>query len=495
MTTKVVKGSLWTISGQVLPLAVSLITTPFVIRYLGAEQYGLLILVGLIPAYFGFADLGMGMASTKFGAEAYGDNNAERESDVVRTTAWIALIGSAPVALLIFFLSDSIIGLLNVADHLRPTASTGLKISAIAFVFGILSSVMNTPQLSRLRMDLNTLAGAVPKVIYTIALPLLLYFGFGIIGAVTGMLIAAMTTVFVHIYFSGRLLPELSRGRWNKKLLKPIFRFSSGWVIGSIAAVLLVHFEKLALTKMLSVDALAYYSVAFMFANLTSTFSTAMMQALVPAFSQLLGPKQKPEFDRLFARSVRLNLVWLLPMIMIMIVIGRPFLTLWAGPEFGIESTVPFYILLGGLFFNILACIPHSTIIAHGRIELFAKLYWMELVLYIVLVPVLVYYFGIIGAAMAWSFRVFVDCFLIIWISRRVAGVHTSFSKYAGGLLVGTLILLVPVAFAILYDNFSVLLFPLVGASLVIYLFFVWKMFLAPDEKDWVKRISTPLFS
>jgi len=48
MTTKVVKGSLWTLAGQVAPLGVSLVTMPFVIRMLGAESGGVLILVGLI---------------------------------------------------------------------------------------------------------------------------------------------------------------------------------------------------------------------------------------------------------------------------------------------------------------------------------------------------------------------------------------------------------------------------------------------------------------
>lgn len=75
MTTKVVKGSLWTLAGQVAPLAVSLVATPFVIRLLGAESYGVLILIGLIPTYLGFAAFGMSMASTKFGSEAYAEGD------------------------------------------------------------------------------------------------------------------------------------------------------------------------------------------------------------------------------------------------------------------------------------------------------------------------------------------------------------------------------------------------------------------------------------
>ena len=78
MTTRVVKGSLWTLLGQVLPMAVALIATPFTIRFLGSEAYGVVILVGLIPMYFSFADFGMGIASTKFGSEAYGEGNRKK---------------------------------------------------------------------------------------------------------------------------------------------------------------------------------------------------------------------------------------------------------------------------------------------------------------------------------------------------------------------------------------------------------------------------------
>src|SRR4029079_17936834 len=92
MTTKVVKGSLWTLAGQVAPIAFSFVATPFTIRLLGAEGYGVLILVGLIPSYLGFADFGMGLGSTKFASEAYAAGDGEREARIVRTAALIAFL-------------------------------------------------------------------------------------------------------------------------------------------------------------------------------------------------------------------------------------------------------------------------------------------------------------------------------------------------------------------------------------------------------------------
>ena len=123
MTTKVVKGSLWTLAGQVLPLGISLITSPIVIRLFGAEGYGAMILVLLIPGYLGFADFGMGMASTKFASEAYASGSRDRGPRIVRTAALIALGTSVPFATVLFLLSGTVVGWFNVPEHLLGEAS------------------------------------------------------------------------------------------------------------------------------------------------------------------------------------------------------------------------------------------------------------------------------------------------------------------------------------------------------------------------------------
>src|SRR5262245_35025125 len=108
MTTKVIKGSFWGFLGQILPLPVTLITTPFIIRCLGPDSYGVLVLINLIPIYFTFADFGMNYGSTKFASEAYAAGDAESEAKIVRTAALIAFLSSLPVALLIIIFSPQI---------------------------------------------------------------------------------------------------------------------------------------------------------------------------------------------------------------------------------------------------------------------------------------------------------------------------------------------------------------------------------------------------
>ena len=63
-TGEVVRGGLWYFAGQIVTLLVALAATPFVIRALGPERYGVLALMHLLNACLGFSDFGMGIAST-----------------------------------------------------------------------------------------------------------------------------------------------------------------------------------------------------------------------------------------------------------------------------------------------------------------------------------------------------------------------------------------------------------------------------------------------
>ena len=487
MTTKVVKGSLWTLAGQVLPLLVSFFATPFVIRFLGAESYGVLILITLIPTYFVFADLGMSIASTRFGSEAYAKGHREKEAETVRTAALLALSVSFPAALGILIFSFPIVGLFKVPENLRPEASFALKFAAATFVLNILSGIFNTPQLTRLRMDLNTLVTTGFRVLGLIATPFVLYFGGGVAGAAFVLLVSAALTLAGHFFISSRLLKELARISIDRSVFQPLLKFGFPLAISNIAAILLVNSEKAILARSASVESLAYYSVATTFAGMATLFSSAMIQSLLPAFSQLSAPEKKEELNRLFARTLRINLVGLIPAVTFLFVIAKPFFTLWAGENFGRESSPPFYVLLFGLFFNIIAYIPHASLVASGRTDVLAKIYWLELAPYVLLVAVLTTSFGAVGAALAWSLRIIADALVFIWLSKKMTGV--SLKIFQGKELSFALIslaLMLPVFIIGFTNNYSIWLFIFAPLCVTVYLITVWNFFLEADERRWV---------
>ncbi|MBK7801072.1 MAG: oligosaccharide flippase family protein [Chloracidobacterium sp.] len=266
-----------------------------------------------------------------------------------------------------------------------------------------------------------------------------------------------------------------------------MLNFGRALAFASIAAVLLVNLEKLVLAKVTTVETLAHYAVAFTLATMATMFSSAMIQSLVPAFSQLLIPEKREQLNNLFARALRLNLVMMLPILVTLFVIARPFFTIWAGEEFGRESTIPFYVLLVGVFFNILAYVPQSLLISTGRTDVLAKIYWIELFPYIALIAYLTSTFGAVGAAMAWGTRVFVDTAVLGYLVRKTSNVSLRVFDTNVWKFILTIVVLSPaVLITLLYSSFQIFILFVLAVSLMIYAWLAWVNFIGDEEKIWM---------
>lgn len=485
MTTRVVKGSMWTLAGQVAPLAVSLLATPFTIRLFGPESYGVFILVSIIPSYMAFADFGMSIASTKFASQAYAEGNKLEEGRIVRSAVLIALVILIPSSASLFILSPWLISAFSIPTELQSEATAALRITSVTFIFSTLCGVVNTPQLTRLRMDLNSLVNSVPRIIGLVLTPLVLYLGFGLVGAVVAVLFASLFNFSGHLIASAKLLPGFLGASIDKTKIKPLLRFGSGMVLGSVAGILLVNAEKGILAASVSPEALAHYSVAFTFANMLTLFSVSMIQSLIPAFSQLQGDAKEGELSLLFSRCVKLSLIWSIPAIVLLGLVGKTFFTIWAGEQFGRESTIPLYVLLLGLITNILAWIPYTAIMASGRPEVLARLYWIELVPYTALVWFLSSRFGAVGAAIAWSIRVIVDACAQFVLAKRLAGIGKLSLRFTP-ILIAFLVMVVPLPIYLVQGEIDVLVIACTAIALAAYLLIVWSWILEAEESSWI---------
>ncbi|MGD9562025.1 MAG: flippase [Pyrinomonadaceae bacterium] len=486
MTTKVVKGTAWTLAGLVVPIVVSLFATPVVTRLLGAEAYGVFVLVLLIPTYFSFADLGMNLASTKFGSEAFAEGAPEREARVVRTAGLIAVVTSLPLAAAMIIFSRGIVAIFNVPEHLVAEAAFALKLAGVIFVVNFLNNIFNTPELTRLRMDLNTSITSGVRVAGIVLTPVVIYLGGGISGAVAVALCVSLATLVGHIIVSARLLPELFGLSLERDAVRPMLKFGLSLMVAFIAVALLANLEKFVLARVASVETLAYYSIAATFAALLTVFSGSMAQSLMPAFSQLQREHDRAALTALYSRGIRVTLIGLVPAVVLMVLSGRPFFTYWFSEDFGRESTVPFYIIAAGFLFTVVAYFPYTVVMAAGRSDVFAKIYWMELVPYLILVWLLAARFGAVGAAVAWSLRAALDAVLLFVLAGKVA--HIAFAprklpQFAAALA----IMLVPLAALAFFPNVSVPVIATTAAALAAYSVFAAVFLLEPEEIDWLK--------
>jgi O-antigen/teichoic acid export membrane protein len=71
------------------------------------------------------------------------------------------------------------------------------------------------------------------------------------------------------------------------------------------------------------------------------------------------------------------------------------------------------------MLMNAMAFVPMVLIQGAGRADISAKLHVVELPLYLAVLWVLVAWYGVVGAAIAWCLRVSTDCVAHFWLSGR----------------------------------------------------------------------------
>lgn len=486
MTTKVVKGTLWTLLGVILPICVSVVTTPILTRLLGTEGYGLLVLILLIPQYLSFADFGMNIASTKFASAAFAEGSAEREARIVRTSAAIALASSLPFALAMIIFSGPILRLFNVPDALLSEGSLALKLAGVLMLVNFLNIIFNTPELTRFRMDLNTSITAGGRILGLVAAPVVVAFGGGILGAVAATVAASLITLAGHLYCGVRILPQMAGFSIDRESLRPLIKFGSSLLVAYVAGALILHLEKFVLTRVTSVETLAYYSVAAAFAGMVGIFAGSMAQSLMPAFSQLQAEDARPALNALYSRGIRAAALCLLPVFVVMILGARPFFTYWFSPEFGRESTFPFYIIATGFLFTMFSYFPYTIVMACGRSDVLAKIYWAELIPYLLLVWLLAHHFGAVGAALAWSIRSLLDAIVMFTLANRVAGV--SFKQNNSlQFLAAAVIMLLPIAAVAYFEELNLAVVAIALVAGLVYVLLVLTRVLDTAELAWLR--------
>ncbi|MFM8463010.1 MAG: oligosaccharide flippase family protein, partial [Burkholderiaceae bacterium] len=98
------RNSLWHLSGSALPALVALATVPLMIRGLGLEGFGVVMLITSVVGYFGVLDVNLAAGSIEFLAEHHARGDRRRFTE----TFWFGvgfylLLGSAVSMLLLVF--------------------------------------------------------------------------------------------------------------------------------------------------------------------------------------------------------------------------------------------------------------------------------------------------------------------------------------------------------------------------------------------------------
>jgi O-antigen/teichoic acid export membrane protein len=408
--------------GQGIPLLVALVSFPLLVKGLGTEKFGVLNLVWMIIGYFSLFDLGVSRATTKFVAEHLA---VEDLKGLPRTvwTSWIMLLGLGIAGGMVLASINPLLvkTILNVPDYLLKETSLCFYLIAPAIPVVLCTAGIRGVLEAQQRFDLIN-AVEMPAAVINYVVPLIvLLFTHSLIVIVAVLLIGRMLVLFIYIYIClYKTMPLLrSNISVDRQSLKRVLNFGGWLTVSNIVGPVMVYMDRFLIGTLLTLSAVSYYVVPYTAVTKLWIIPGSLLAVLFPAFSGYFI-RDKSLFALQYRRAVKFTFIASAPIVIPIAVLSSDLMVIWMGADFAENSAVVLAWIAVGVLVNSLAQVPFTLIQAAGRPDITAKFHLLEVIPYLGLLYYLIVYYGIIGAAIAWSLRVTADAIMLFWYAKRI---------------------------------------------------------------------------
>ena len=355
------------------------LATPWYVSLLSMEGYGLLGFWLMMQVMLSLCDLGLGATLIREFADSSGKKNSgEYRRNLLRTLEYVYWPMAVSLTVVLLFFADLIatnwlkfnmLSTEHVAYSLKLMGlALGLQFPCALYSSG-LAGLQSQGIMNFLQMVGNSLryGGGVAILFWR---PDPLWF-FGMQACVAGIqTIATRVVLWRMISVEGiRQSPPV----FQLVLLLRLWRFSTGMALTMMSGVLLANVDRLILSKLVSVEELGKYALAFTATGLLQMGIQPFYRAYFPRFAELIAKSDSVKLREEYYQGCRLVSCIVIPVAMIGWLFAPEIFMMWVG---GDDKTIVlvFRWLLLGIASAGLMWLPAAFQQAHGWTRLHATM-------------------------------------------------------------------------------------------------------------------------
>ena len=411
-------GAVLSYLGIVVYILVGLLYTPWMIRVIGKDDYGLYTLAYSIVALFIF-DFGISAAIQRFVAKYLAEGNKEKVNNCISL-----------VYKLYIYIDIAILIILSAVYFLIPyiyRELTAIQISRleVVFVMAGLFSVISFPFI-----PLNGILSAHEKFVQLKTCDLLskvltvginvvcLYLGGGLYELVlTNVLVGLFIIVLKFAIVKQQTSIKVRIGYKDRKEMRSLLSFSGWTTVVALSQRCIFNIAPSILGMFAGAGVIAILGISISLEAYTYTFACALNGLFLPRISRILNDN-----GSVLPLMIRVGRIQILTMGVILIgfiVVGRDFISTWLGDGYE-EAYICTLLLILPAFLLLPADIADQTLIASGNVKYRAFVYVGMAVINVPLSIVMTKYYGLKGLA----FSIF-----IAYMIRNIALFYVYYSK------------------------------------------------------------------
>ena len=317
---------------------VGLLYTPFMLRCLGQNEYGLYSLVASVIAYLTILDFGFGNAIIRYTAKFRAEGEAQEQWEmfgmfviVYSVIGLIALCGG----MALYFNVD------NLFDHTMSGADLSIAQTmmllltvnlAFTFPLSIFGSIISAYENFVFQRVVNII-----RILLTTGVMIaLLSIGFKAIALVVVQTVFNLLTLLLnYLYAKHKLKIKIVFHKFNFAFLKEIATYSFWIFLNAIMDKIYWGTGQFVLGSISGTIAVAIFSVAILLQQMYMTFSSSISSVLLPKITMMVSHNRSAkEISELFITTGRIQYLILALILSGFIVFGQSFINLWAGQDY-----------------------------------------------------------------------------------------------------------------------------------------------------------------
>lgn len=405
------KNTSWNLIGLAVPSIFAIPALAFLARTLGVEKFGLFMLAFSLVGYAGIFDGGLTRAVIRAVAMQDGDKSKDRTT--IGTASWTVLVLSCFISPFVYIFSENLVIFLNVSAASSEDAKNAFKLLAFVIPPFLLSLIWFAYPEGR--QDFITLNAykVLSGILIAILPALTILYEANLTSAIKGLLIARIISLLISYV---PCYKDLGTNFFDFKfrILKELFKFG-GWItFSNVISPIMVYADRFILSNIMGAQVVAFYTAPSEVIARMSIVPGAASRTIFPLFSKLQNDS-KSAANKAYVGLLIVSI----SMAILVIFFANMILSIWLGDIYSENSSNIIRILAIGFVFNSIAQIPFSKIQAFGNARLTAMIHLFEVGPYIILLAVMVHFYGLTGAAIAWSIRTAIDYLLLEYYAKK----------------------------------------------------------------------------
>ena len=403
-------------AGQGWAALMGFVFVPFYLRFIGAEGYGLVGFFVLISSTAALLDGGLGVTATRQTAAFLQSDRTHKTRTVtlLRTIEglfWVvSVFAGVTVALAARLIATH---WLKVEPARIPEVTSALRLMGAtlvvqfpnAFYSGCLVGLQQQVKLNAINAIYATLRGiGAVLVLWLVAPNIQVFF-------VWQCVLSLITVTTLRFAFWNAIGEQRGATRFDLEALHSVGRFTAGVGGINILSFLLTQVDKIVLSKILSLQAFGYYTLAWTLGTFAYRFTGPIFNAYYPKLTQLVAEdagnfadlQQPSELVDVYLKASQVMAIVIVPFSVWLAFFGRELLWLWTRDHTAAyTASGALAVIALGTMLNGFMHIPYGVQLAAGWTGL---AFWQNVIGVLLFAP-LTYYFairyGLTGAAVPW---------------------------------------------------------------------------------------------